>query len=130
MSIKWISAEPARGATITIDSARRITISAGATEVLNVSKDGQFALYVGYDSVNKRIALAKPDVVRQAELRPYNFDRRRYAYAKKLTQEIGIADADLPLRYEYIGRDYSGDPKGVHSFGLVGHTAPDEAGSI
>lgn len=126
--IKWVSAEPARGEYLTIDSQQRIYMSAAACELIGVEKDGNFSLFVGHDLVNRRIVVAKPEIVRLNNVRPFTFDSRRYAYAKSYVKDAAIAQEELPMKFEYVGRDFADTPKGAFSFQLQGTSAPDDTG--
>ena len=126
--ITWISAEPVRHEYITIDSQQRLYLSAAACELLGVPKTGHFELIVGYDLVNKRLALAKPDVVRVTDVRPFRFDGRRYAHSARFVSDAEIPAAELPQRYEYTGRDYAEYPDGAYAFQLADFDAPDDVG--
>lgn len=117
-ALHWVSAEPPRGEYLTLDSQQRIYLSSGTCALLNVSKDGQFPLYIGHDHDNRRIVIARTDVVRLTNVRPFHFDKRRYTYARAFVQGAAIAPADLPLRYEYAGKDYADAPTGSFIFEL------------
>ncbi|MDQ0174402.1 hypothetical protein [Bacillus chungangensis] len=124
MSLDWISAGPA--AYISIDSYLRLYISSGACTVLNVPENGEFRLVAGFDHANKRIVLAKPEIVRVPNVQPFKFDKRRYGHAKRIVAKAGFAEADLPLRFAYVGIDYAEYPDGAFAFQLETHEAPDK----
>lgn len=115
--ISWISNErPPAHPYVSIDKQQRLYISAPARELLNVP-NGQFHLIAGFDHVNKRIVLAKPEVVRVTDVKPFKFDKRPYSRAKTFVEQANI-EAELPVRFTYVGRDYA-DYKGSHAFELV-----------
>lgn len=126
--IQWISAEPVRAEYITIDSQQRLYLSAAACDLLNVPKAGHFALIVGYDAVNRRIVVAKPDIVRVPDVRPFSFDGRRYGHARAFVKQVELTADDLPQRYEYVGKDYGDAPRGSFAFQLADFDAPDNSG--
>ena len=109
---------------VTIDSNQRLYISSPARELLNVP-NGQFRLIAGYDVVNKRIVLAKPDVVRVPDVVPFNFDKRSYSYVKPFVEQAKLA-GKLPVRFLYVGKDFGDYPQGTHAFQLEGYKAPDK----
>jgi hypothetical protein len=127
-SIEWISSAPARSEYITVDRQQRIYLSSAACALLRVDPAGGFALIFGYDAVNKRIIAAKPDVVRVPDVRPFGFTKQRYAHAKSFVRQANIDRADLPIRFEFVGKDYGDAPAGSFVFELAGFDAPDNAG--
>lgn len=120
-SFRWITNGPAP--YITVDALKRLYLSSGCASELGLKPP--LPLFVGYDAVNKRLIVAKPNVVKAVNVRPFMFDKRRYASARAFIRTLQIADADLPQRYEYIGRDYSEYPQGSHVFQLSDFAAPD-----
>lgn len=121
VTVEWISSKPASSEYITIDNQQRLYLSRGAEALIGVACPA--SLYVGYDKVNRRIIVAKPGIVRPTDVLPFNFDKRRYAHAKQFVRTIGNDPADLPMRYEYVGKDHA--IKGAHAFQLTGYDAPD-----
>ena len=124
--IDWISSQAPE--FITFDAQKRLCVSSGATAILNVPKTGDFTLHVGYDSVNQRIVLAKPDVVKLPNVIPFKFDKRRYCHVRELVRKINVPEEELPVRFEYVGKDYADSPQGSHVFQLADYSAPDDAG--
>ncbi|GGP13530.1 hypothetical protein [Oceanobacillus neutriphilus] len=122
-NITWISNEVSRGAFITVDKQKRLFVSTEARQLMNVP-DGYFELIIGYDAVNKRIVAAKPDVVRVPDVKPFKFDKRAYAKSLKFVQNTKLSEDDLPIRFNYIGKDYA-SYKGAHAFQLEDYEAPD-----
>lgn len=128
-TFKWISSDESTGRPfITLDSQKRLNLNASACELIGVPKDGDFRLMVGYDKVNKRIILAKPEVVRVTDIKPFKFDKRRYASGKPVLSATAITPDELPLRYYFRGRDYA-VVDGAFVFQLEDFTAPDENGA-
>jgi hypothetical protein len=82
---------------------------------------GPTPLYVGYDKVNKRIAIAKPNVVRLTGTIPYKFDGKRgYTMARNFLKGNGIS-YDTAARYLFDGKE-----NGWWTFKLDGYSAPDQ----
>jgi hypothetical protein len=130
-TFKWISSDESSGkAFITLDSQKRLNLSSGACDLLKLPKEGDFRLHVGYDPVNKRIVVAKPEVVRVTDVKPFKFDKRRYASGRPVLSATAIMPDELPLRYVYKGRDYAELPDGSYVFGLEDYEAPDEKGAV
>ena len=113
-------------AYVTIDNQQRLYISKPTKELMNLPDDGKFRLIAGYDFVNNRIVLAKPEVVRVADVKPFNFDKRGYSNAKHFIERAVINEGDLPVRFLYKGKDYSDYPDGAFAFELEGFVAPDK----
>lgn len=122
-SIIWGSPDSVLAATITIDAQRRIYLSSEARKLLEV--ETPYRLVFGYDTANKRLIVAKPEVVRVPDIKPFTFDKRHYAHAKKFVRELRLPDGALPAKFEYVGKDYAEYPEGALCFVLVGHDAPD-----
>lgn len=121
MAFEWISApERGRGSNrmfVSIDSQGRLCLSSALRRELGCVGI-PIHLYVGYDKVNRRIALAKPDVVRKTDIRAYKFDTRGYTSATEL-----INRHRLPTRahrYYFDGRE-----DGMWTFRLEAYEAPD-----
>lgn len=122
MPLQWMQPDKLQP-TITIDNQRRIYISTEARKLIGLTSP--FRLIVAFDKANQRVVVAKPEIVRAPNAVPFQFDKRHYAHAKRMVRELGFTDAELPLRFEYIGRDYSEYPEGSFSFQRVGFNAPD-----
>lgn len=112
---------PTNPISITVDRYGRLCLSAEFRRLLGVSKGSHVKLYVSYDKVNKRIGLAKPDIIRLVGVRPYNFDKRGYTYAKRFFADNNIP-YDTAINYEYDGVEQGG----WHAFRLSGYEAPDK----
>jgi hypothetical protein len=121
-AFKWIS-NVTSNATITLDSQRRFYLASETRELLKLQPYG--ALIIGYDSVNKRLVVAKPDIVRAVNVKPYKFDARWYSSARNFVGQAGIDIAELPQKYVYVGKEYSDVPDGASVFQLAGYDAPD-----
>lgn len=78
--------------------------------------DGKFRLIAGYDFANNRIVLAKPEVVRVTNIKPFSFDKRGYSNAKYFVERANLSG--LPVRFVYTGKDYSEYPDGSFAFSL------------
>lgn len=118
---RWISNESSAGAYITVDNQLRLYLSTGTRELLNLGPSGKengvpSKLIIGYDAVNKRLVVAKPEVVRATDVKPFNFDRRSYSSARVFVREIGVSGNELPLRYNYVGKEYGEYPSGAYVF--------------
>lgn len=112
--ITWVSSEPDREVFISIDKYRRLYISSQARDLLRLPEHGKFKLVIGYDVDNKRLIAAKPDHVREPDVRPFNFDKRGVSHAKALIERMDLSD-DLPIRYKYVGKDYA-ETVGAYAF--------------
>ncbi|MEH6941657.1 hypothetical protein [Bacillus sp. JJ722] len=110
---------------ITIDSQRRIYLSAESRKLIGLNSHG-YRLIVGFDKANQRIIVAKPEIVRVPDVQSFKFDKKHYTHAKRMVRELGFTDAELPLKFEYVGRDYSEYPSGAYAFQRVGFDAPDK----
>jgi hypothetical protein len=126
LAFEWISNESSVGdAYITLDSQDRLYMSAGAVKKLNLTLPAP--MLIGYDKVNKRLIIAKPELVRAVNTKPFKFNKDQYAHAKAVVRPIGAENAKRPLHYYYVGKDYtdSGYPDGAHVFELKDFDAPD-----
>ncbi len=120
-TFSWISNKSAV-AYVTIDNLRRLYISKPTKELMGLP-DGKFRLIAGYDFANNRIVLAKPEVVRVSDVKPFNFDKRGYSNAKHFVERANLTT--LPIRFLYKGKDYSEYPDGAYCFELDGSTPED-----
>lgn len=126
-NFKWIKPDTPT-ACITVDKLKRLYLSSEARKLLGVT--APFKLFIGYDHVNKRIVLSKPDIVKLTEVKPFKFDTRGYAHARGFVNELRLPDDDYPLKFEFVGRDLSEYPAGVFCFQLDEFKAPDDKGVI
>ncbi|MCV9371111.1 hypothetical protein OIO07_23155 [Bacillus paralicheniformis] len=126
MALTWISNDFDRNtkAYITIEKQRRLFISAGARRVIGLPTDGPFYLSVAYDAAEKRIVVAKPELVKQPDVKPFKFDKRGNVSAWPFLRKIGINIDKLPQRYYLIGdgeaskQPYLAYPKHTFAFQL------------
>lgn len=108
---------------IAVDNQARLYLSSSLQRELGCV-GREIELYVAYDKVNKRIAIAKPDIVRQTGVNPMRFDANRsYASARGFLRHNQIPAQ--PHRYYYDGNEKGGDFRGWMTFKLEGHSAPD-----
>jgi len=109
---------------IAIDRQGRLRLSSSLRDMLNC-RDRSISLYLAYDPVNHRIAIAKPDIVRQVNVRPLKFDAARgYASGAGL-----IAKYRIPAqahRYTYVGKEQGGEYNGWLVFQREHYEAPDD----
>ncbi|MGG2024236.1 hypothetical protein AB1282_00360 [Gottfriedia sp. S16(2024)] len=127
-NFQWISNDSAsHDAYITLDAMKRLYLSTKACAVMGLPKKEAFELFVGYDALNKRLVIAKPDLVSPVNVKPFKFDKRSYASARPLLDKMDVKVAQLPLRYNYVGRLHNDKmyPAGTYVFELDGHTAVD-----
>jgi len=126
-SFAWISYETeADQPYITVDSQQRLYLSSGVCKLIGA--DCPMRLYVGYDHANMRLVVAKPDVVKATDTKPFRFDKRRYGNAKPFIKTLGLNKSELPLRFVYAGKDFSDPnlPEGSFAFTLEGFTGADD----
>jgi hypothetical protein len=110
---------------VTIDSQQRLYISSPAKELMGLPHGKvKFRLIAGYDFANHRIVLAKPEIVRVPNIEPFSFDKRSYSKVKNFVSRARIGDM-LPVRFVYVGKDYSEYPSGSFAFQLEGYQAED-----
>lgn len=120
----WISNESSFP-YVTIDSHQRLYISSPAKKLLNLPEGKvNFRLITGYDFANNRIVLAKPEIVRVPNVKPFKFDKRSYSKAKTFVEKARLGGM-LPVRFKYVGKDFSELPAGSYAFELEGATAED-----
>ncbi|MRX54685.1 hypothetical protein GJU41_11945 [Bacillus idriensis] len=134
-TFQWISNENYGNgsAYVTIDKQQRLYLSTGTRSLLKLGPSGKGIgipanLIVGYDGVNKRLIIAKPEVVRATDVKPFKFDARSYSSARNFVGKIGIKANELPLRFVHVGREYGAYPAGAEIFQLDDYEAPDEVG--
>lgn len=108
---------------IAVDNQARLYLSSGLQDELGC-RGREIELYVAYDKVNKRIAIAKPDVVRLTGVNPMRFDANRsYASARGFLHHNQIPAR--AARYYYDGNEKSGEFRGWLTFKLDEYDAPD-----
>lgn len=106
---------------VTVDRQGRLCLGATVRRELGLSMTQSTQLYVSYDKVNKRIGIAKPDVIRLVDVVPFSFDGPRgYSMARNFLKANGIS-------YEWASRYfYEGKENGWYVFKLSGYVAPDQ----
>lgn len=126
-AFRWISNDShgAGAAYVTIDKNQRLYLSSGARDALKLPPNTPARLIVGYDAANKRLVIAKPEVVRAADVKPFKFDKRSYSSARNFLRKAGVQLADLPKRYVLIGKEYAAYAEGSYAFELDDYDAPD-----
>lgn len=110
---------PADDKAVTVDKNGRLYLNRELQRALGC-EGKPIKLYLAYDPVNKRIGLAKPDVVRLTDTRPVSFDANRsYASVRGFLQRFNIPH-DRSYRYIWDGME-----DGWWTFRLEGYDAPD-----
>ena len=114
---------------ITVDAQQRLYISAAAAKTIGLTFPAH--LFVGYDHANMRLVVAKPDVVKAVNTKPFKFDARRYCSAKPFIRALGLKTSELPLRFTYAGKDFSDAsvPDGSYTFQLDKFEGADDISS-
>lgn len=120
---EWIT-NTSGDAYVTIDNQQRLYISRPAKDLMGLP-DGKFRLIAGYDFANHRIVLAKPEIVRVTDIKPFKFDKRAYSNAKHFVSRAAL-HGSLPTRFIYAGKDYSEYPEGSYAFVKEGHESEDK----
>lgn len=106
---------------VTLDKNKRLVLSRSAQDFFGVSEpDKTLTVYLGYDSVNKRICFAKPEIVRLPGVQPVTFGKYSFISARRFVERFKIDLSNAPLHYEYVGREND-----WWCFQLVGFAAPD-----
>lgn len=123
-AFEWISNESTEP-FVSLDKQKRLYISARARKVMQLSAL-EPRVIVGYDAANRRLVIAKPDIVRAAGITPFKIDKKSYCSAKPIIEKINVADSDLPIRYFYVGRDFAEYAEGAFAFGQEGVTGADD----
>lgn len=100
MTFEWISNVDANTPFLTVDSQRRIYFNSGTQALLGVKPHQRWL--VGYDPANKRLILAKPDIVKAVNVAPFSVDKRFYMSARKFVDKTGMTAADLPLNFYFV----------------------------
>jgi hypothetical protein len=115
-NFRWISAGRT-GIFITLDRQQRLYLSSDARRETMITRGEK--IVVGYDKANQRLVLAKAEVVRVPNVRPWTVSHDHYIFARKIIEEIGVDPADLPVRFEFVGRDFSEYDRGSFAFERV-----------
>ncbi|MCR8843104.1 hypothetical protein NQ117_05380 [Paenibacillus sp. SC116] len=124
MAIEWFDNRPQRRAAfVSTDRQRRLHLSSGTRAILGITEGEAVSMYVGFDHANKRIAVARPDVVRLTDTRTMRFDGKRYYAAATSFVSMYELPHDKAYRYDFAGKDES---TGAIMFQLAGYDAPDD----
>lgn len=116
--VEWLSSEVERSSPfITLDTQQRMYFNAGTRKLLQ----GTDRVQVGYDFDNKRILIADAKSIRPVNVKPHKIDGRGYTSARAILDTIAIDESELPLKYKYVGKDFSDTeyPEGVLAFQFV-----------
>lgn len=117
----WITSELPADLFLTVDKFRRIYFSTDARNLIGVEYSRE--IFLGYDFANKRMIVANPNTVRPTNVKPHKIDRRGYASARQFVKTLEISKRDLPLRFRYIGKDYT--VRGAYAFEMFGTEGED-----
>jgi hypothetical protein len=112
-NFRWISAGRT-GIFITLDRQQRLYLSSDARRETTITPGTD--IIVGYDKANQRLVLAKSEIVRVPNIRAFRLSDDSYIFARKIIHEIGVNPADLPIRFEYVGKDFSEYDHGSYAF--------------
>lgn len=124
MALIPVSSDPTRKdeKIVTIDKSQRLVLNKKTREFLNFDPERGMNLYLAYDPVNQRVGLAKPDIVRLTDTKPFFFGKGGYVSIRPLISRFQIPYQDGPLHYVYFGNE-----NGWLTFQLMGYQAPDES---
>jgi len=95
----------AGGAWLSIDKSYRLRLSNEAKEKLAITPFTPFVVSV--DVENKRIGLVKQELAKIPDVRVVKIDKRGYVgtkVGKDICDKLAMLHADLPRRFEYVGR--------------------------
>lgn len=112
-NFRWISAGRT-GIFITLDKQFRLYLSSDARRETMIDRGDK--IVVGFDKANQRLVLAKAAVVRVPNIKPFRLNEDSYVFARKIIHEIGVNPADLPIRFEFVGKDFSEYDSGSYAF--------------
>ena len=110
--ITWINSDVTKTPFISVDTQLRLYFNAQARELIRSN-----SVMLGYDHANKRIIVGSSEIIRPANVKPHRLDKRGYTSARPFIKALGIPESALPLRYEYVGKDYA--VSGSHAFELT-----------
>ncbi|MEK3887274.1 hypothetical protein [Bacillus sp. FSL K6-3431] len=97
---EWISNVDANAPFLTVDSQRRIYFNSGTRALLGVEAHQRWL--IGFDPANKRLILAKPDIVKAVNVAPFSVDKRFYMSARKFVDKLGLESSDLPMNFRFV----------------------------
>mgnify|MGYP001309528507 CR=1 FL=1 len=120
--ISWVSSEIVPEVFVTVDKYQRIYFNKQAMELIGITERNR-EIFIGYDFANKRMIVANPNVVRPTNVIPHRVDKRGYTSARPFLRQLSLSESDLPLRYKYIGKDYT--VKGAFAFAMYGDKGAD-----
>ena len=104
--------------SLTIDKNRRIRLSSSALKDLAITPFTP--VIVSVDVENKRVGIVKQDLAKIPNASTVRSDKRGYlgvAAGKMAISKLALADADLPAKFNYVGKVDSG-PVFWHAFEL------------
>jgi hypothetical protein len=107
------------GISLTIDKWRRIRISSAARKELAITPFTPVIISV--DTENKRVGVVKQDLAKIPKASVVRPDKRGYlgiATGKQVIDKLALTDADLPAKFEYVGKVDEGSVF-WHSFELI-----------
>jgi hypothetical protein len=107
------------GISLTIDKLRRIRISSAARKELALTTFTP--IIVSIDTENKRVGVVKQDLAKLPKASVLRHDKRGYlgiATGKQVFDKLALTDADLPAKFEYVGKVDEGSIF-WHSFELI-----------
>src|SRR5699024_1421534 len=123
--LKWVtSITPRNEPYVVIDKHLRIYFSITTQELLGLNQGKRF-VHLGYDPANKRIIVAAANTVRPANVKPHRIDDRGYTSARPFVRQTGIKESELPLKYDYVGKDDTDYPQGSFAFQLEDYAEDD-----
>jgi hypothetical protein len=107
------------GVSLTIDKLRRIRLSSAARKELALTNFTP--IIVSIDAENKRVGIVKQELAKLPKASVLRHDKRGYlgiATGKQVIDKLALTDADLPAKFEYVGKVDEGSVF-WHSFELV-----------
>jgi hypothetical protein len=107
------------GTSLTIDKINRIRLSSSALKELALTTFTP--VIVSVDVENKRIGVVKNELAKIPKATVVRPDKRGYlgiAAGKQVVSKLALTDADLPAKFEYVGKVDEGSVF-WHSFELI-----------
>jgi hypothetical protein len=107
------------GTSLTIDKIGRIRLSSSARKELALTNFTP--VIVSVDVENKRVGVVKQDLAKIPKATVVRPDKRGYlgiATGKQVVSKLALTDADLPAKFEYVGKVDEGSVF-WHSFELI-----------
>jgi hypothetical protein len=107
------------GVSLTIDKFRRIRLSSAARKELALTNFTP--IIVSIDAENKRVGVVKQELAKLPKASVLRHDKRGYlgiATGKQVVSKLALTDADLPAKFEYVGKVDEGSVF-WHSFDLI-----------